>query len=175
MKSLLLDTHAWVWSFGATPSIGLCSQPPISCRFRLSQKTAYSLNATRPMYSRETTLMTNPLQLRQFDPDFQKGPVELLGLDGTDNRPPARCDAHGTNAREGIIECIHCENGSSLLFTARSINDQPRPSLIGVQVVVESLSRSSWNHCPVARGIRTFLAQRSYLRYDQVSFNKERR
>jgi hypothetical protein len=25
---------------------------------------------------------------------------------------------------------------------------------MGVQVVVESLSRSSWNHCPVARGIR---------------------
>ena len=89
--------------------------------------------------------------------------------------PPARCDAHGTNARAGIIECIHCENGSSLLFAARSISDQPSPSLMGVKVVVESLSRLSWNHCPVARGIRTFLAQRSYLRYDQVSFNKERR
>lgn len=36
--------------------------------------------------------MTNPLQLRQFDPDFlasfQKGLVELLGLEGTDNLPP---------------------------------------------------------------------------------------
>ncbi|WP_430463568.1 ProQ/FINO family protein [Tabrizicola sp.] len=36
--------------------------------------------------------MTNPLQLRQFDPEFlanfQKGLVELLGLDGTDNLPP---------------------------------------------------------------------------------------
>lgn len=32
--------------------------------------------------------MTKPLQLRQFDPEFlanfQKGLVELLGLDGTD-------------------------------------------------------------------------------------------
>ena len=36
---------------------------------------------------------------------------------------------------------------------ARSINDQPNPSQIGVQVVVESLSRSSWNHCPDPRGI----------------------
>ncbi len=26
---------------------------------------------------------------------------------------------------------------------------------MGVQIVVESLSRSSWNRCPVARGIRT--------------------
>lgn len=36
--------------------------------------------------------MTNPLQLRQFDPEFlanfQKGLVDLLGLDGTDNLPP---------------------------------------------------------------------------------------
>ena len=35
--------------------------------------------------------MTNPLQLRQFDPDFlanfQKGLVELLGLDGTEALP----------------------------------------------------------------------------------------
>jgi hypothetical protein len=36
--------------------------------------------------------MSNPLQLRQFDPEFlanfQKGLVELLGLDGTDSLPP---------------------------------------------------------------------------------------
>lgn len=36
--------------------------------------------------------MTNPLQLRQFDPEFlgnfQKGLVELLGLDGTEALPP---------------------------------------------------------------------------------------
>jgi hypothetical protein len=36
--------------------------------------------------------MTNPLQLRQFDPDslanFQKGIVELLGRNGADNLPP---------------------------------------------------------------------------------------
>lgn len=35
--------------------------------------------------------MTNPLQLRQFDPEFlanfQKGLVELLGLDGTEALP----------------------------------------------------------------------------------------
>ena len=36
---------------------------------------------------------------------------------------------------------------------ARSINDQPNPSLMGVQIVVESLSRSSWNHCPDPHGI----------------------
>lgn len=36
--------------------------------------------------------MTNPLQLRKFDPEFlanfQKGLAELLGLDGTDALPP---------------------------------------------------------------------------------------
>ena len=36
--------------------------------------------------------MTNPLQLRQFDPDFladfQKGLADLLGLDGIDALPP---------------------------------------------------------------------------------------
>ncbi len=36
--------------------------------------------------------MTNPLQLRQFDPEFlanfQKGLADLLGLDGTDALPP---------------------------------------------------------------------------------------
>lgn len=36
---------------------------------------------------------SNPLKLRQSNPgflaNFQKGLVELLGLDGTDNRPPA--------------------------------------------------------------------------------------
>lgn len=38
--------------------------------------------------------MTNTLKLRQSNPgflaNFQKGLVEMLGLDGTDNRPPAR-------------------------------------------------------------------------------------
>ena len=44
------------------------------------------------MLSGKTTLMTNPLQLRQLDPDFlanfQKGIVELLGRNWADNLPP---------------------------------------------------------------------------------------
>ena len=50
---------------------------------------------------------------------------------------------------------------------ARSINDQPNPSLVGVQVVVESLSRSSWNRCPVGRGIRIRAPKETAVGTDQ--------
>ena len=64
--------------------------------------------------------MTNPLQLRKFDPEFlvnfQKGLAELLGLDGTDALPSlfklpmavALCQSQSKSGPDRGVKRGHC-------------------------------------------------------------------